>query len=64
MAVDLLVTAEAPRTTQQSPLTWSGAADWKKDYSNIALLSDKEISHRRAEFDAVKQDAAKLKAAL
>ena len=64
MAVDLLVTAEAPRTTQQSPLTWSGAADWKKDYSNIALLSDEEIAHRRAEFDAVKQDAAKLKAAL
>ena len=64
MAVDLLGTAEAPRTAQQSPLIWSGAADWKKDYSNIALLSDEEIAHRRAEFDAVKQDAAKLKVAL
>ena len=64
MAVDLLVTATAPRTTQQSSLIWSGAADWKKDYSNIALLSNEEIAHRRAEFDAVKQDAAKLKAAL
>ncbi len=64
MALDLLVTATAARTILQSPLVWSGADDWKKDYSNIDLLSDTEIARRRAEFDAVKQDAANLKSAL
>jgi len=64
LAVDLLVDATAPRTIKQSPLQWAGAADWKKDYSNIALLSEAEIARLRAEFDAVKQDAAKLKQAL
>ena len=64
LAVDLLVDATAPRTIKQSPLRWAGAADWKKDYSNIALLSDAEIARLRAEFDAVKKDAAKLKKAL
>lgn len=64
MAVDLLIQAKAPRKTQQSPLIWSGAADWKKDYANIDLLSDAEIDRCRAEFDNVKKDAAELKAAL
>jgi hypothetical protein len=64
LAVDLLVDATAPRTIKQSPLQWAGAADWKKDYSNIALLSEVEIARLRAEFDAVKKDAAKLKQAL
>ena len=61
MAVDLLIEANAPRTTQQSPLKWPGAADWKKDYANISLLSNEEISNRRAEFDMVKKEAAKVK---
>jgi hypothetical protein len=64
MSVDLLVEANEPRTTLQSPLRWSGAADWKKDYSNVDLLSDDDIARRRAEFDTVKEDAAKLKAAI
>jgi hypothetical protein len=64
LAVDLLIDATTPRTIKQSPLQWAGAADWKKDYSNIALLSKAEIARLRAEFDAVKQDAAKLKQAL
>jgi hypothetical protein len=45
-------------------LVWSGDPDWKKDYSNIDLLSAAEIARRRAEFDAVKQDAKKIKAAV
>jgi len=64
MAVDLLDTATAPRTTQQSPLTWPGAADWKKDYSNAALLSPAEIAEKRAEFDRVKEAAASIKSAV
>ena len=63
LAVDLLVEAAAPRTTTASPLVWSGALDWKKDYSNAALLSAKEITERRAEFDRVKAAAAAIKSA-
>ena len=57
LALRLLETAFAPRTTVQSPLRWSASADWKLDYSNIARLSEEEIARRRAEFDAQKQVA-------
>ena len=63
LAVVLLAEAPAPRTTRQSPLIWSGAPDWKKDYSNAALLSAEEIAERRAEFDRVKAAAAAIKSA-
>jgi len=63
LAVDLLADATAPRTTRPSPLVWSGAPDWKKDYSNAALLSAEEIAERRAEFDRVKAAAAAIKSA-
>ena len=63
LAVDMLVEAAAPRSTKQSPLIWSGAADWKKDYSNAALLSADEIAERRAEFDRVKAAASAIKSA-
>ena len=63
LAVDMLVEAVAPRSTKQSPLIWSGAADWKKDYSNAALLSTDEIAERRAEFDRVKAAASAIKSA-
>ena len=63
LAVDMLVDAAAPRSTKQSPLIWSGAADWKKDYSNAALLSADEIAERRAEFDRVKAAASAIKSA-
>ena len=63
LAVDLLADAKAPRTTRPSPLVWSGAPDWKKDYSNAALLSAEEIAERRAEFDRVKAAAAAIKSA-
>jgi D-proline reductase (dithiol) PrdB len=52
LALALLESAPAPRTTVQSPLVWSPAsADWKLDYSNIARLTPEEIARRRAEFD-------------
>jgi hypothetical protein len=63
LALDLLVDATQPRTTKKSPLVWSGAPDWKKDYSNAALLSAEEIAERRAEFDRVKAAAAAIKSA-
>ncbi|MBV9890158.1 MAG: reductase [Rhizobacter sp.] len=57
IALALLEAAPAPRTTVQSPLRWSGSADWKLDYCNVARLSPDEIARLRAEFDAGKAEA-------
>lgn len=54
LALDLLETATGPRTTVASPLRWSDNTDWKRDYSNIANLTEEEIARRRARFDADK----------
>ena len=54
LALSLLETAPAPRTTVQSPLVWSADPDWKLDYCNIARLSPDEIKQRRADFDRQK----------
>jgi D-proline reductase (dithiol) PrdB len=54
LALQLLESATAARTTVQSPLRWSDNADWKLDYCNIERLSPQEIQRRRAEFDAGK----------
>lgn len=57
LALRMLETAPAPRTTVQSPLRWSDNPDWKLDYCNIERLSAEEIARRRAEFDRQKQVA-------
>lgn len=57
LAVNLVNSAKGPRTTVQSSFTWNGVADWKRDYSNAALLSDEEIAARRREFDKAKAEA-------
>jgi D-proline reductase (dithiol) PrdB len=54
LALRVLESAPAARTTVQSPLKWSASPDWKNDYSNIARLSPEEIARRRAEFDRQK----------
>ena len=62
MALRVLETAPAPRTTVQNPLRWSDNPDWKLDYSNVARLSPEEIARRRAEFDRQKEVARGIKA--
>lgn len=57
LALRLLESAPAPRTTVQSPLVWSASPDWKLDYCNIDRLSPQEIARRRAEFDRQKEVA-------
>ena len=57
LALKVLESAIAERTTVQSPLKWSDNADWKLDYSNIEQLSAEEIARRRAEFDKNKEIA-------
>ena len=61
LALRVLETAPAPRTTVQSPLAWSTSPDWKLDYCNIERLSADEIRRRRIEFDQGKADAARLR---
>jgi hypothetical protein len=57
LALRVLESAPAPRTTVQSPLRWSSDSSWKLDYSNIEHLSPEEIRRRREEFDRQKEIA-------
>ena len=57
LALKVLESAVAPRTTVQSPLRWSDSPDWKLDFSNIERMSPEEIARRRAEFDRQKEIA-------
>jgi D-proline reductase (dithiol) PrdB len=61
LALRVLETAAAPRTTVQSPLRWSANPDWKLDFSNIARMSPEEIARRRAEFDRQKEVAKTIR---
>ena len=60
-ALDLLASATNSRTTDQSPLAWNGAANWKLNYSNVELLSEDVLAARRAAFDHVKVEAAQVR---
>jgi len=54
LALRVLETAPAARTTVQSPLRWRDDASWKLDFSNLDKLTPEEIAERRKEFDVVK----------
>jgi D-proline reductase (dithiol) PrdB len=54
LALRVLESAPAARTTVQSPLRWSASSEWKRDYMNAALLTPAEIARLRAEWDAAK----------
>jgi glycine/betaine/sarcosine/D-proline reductase family selenoprotein B len=61
LALDLLETAPAARTTVQSPQRWADDPSWKNDYANAAKLSAAEIAQKRAELDAIRDGARKLR---
>ena len=61
LALRLLETAPAPRTTVQSPLVWSENPAWKLDYSNLASLSEQEIARLRDEAEKVRITARELR---
>jgi len=54
LALRVLESAPAPRTTVQSPQRWRDDASWKLDFYDLAKLTPAEISERRKEFDVVK----------
>jgi D-proline reductase (dithiol) PrdB len=55
LALGLLETAFAPRTTVQSPLRWTGEADWKRHVMDVSSLTPERLERMRAEFDRTKQ---------
>jgi D-proline reductase (dithiol) PrdB len=57
LALRLLESAPAARTTVQSPLQWSHDPSWKRDYLDLAKLTPDAIAERRKEFDEVKEIA-------
>jgi D-proline reductase (dithiol) PrdB len=54
LALRVLETAPAARTTVQSPLRWRDDASWKLDYNDLARLTPEDLVERRKEFDVVK----------
>jgi D-proline reductase (dithiol) PrdB len=54
LALRVLETAPAARTTVQSPQRWRDDATWKRDFSDLSKLTPEEIAERRQEFDVVK----------
>jgi hypothetical protein len=57
LAMRVLESAPAARTTVQSPLRWADDAAWKLDYLNIAQMGAEELARRRTEFDREKDRA-------
>ena len=54
LALRVLETAPAARTTVQSPQRWTHDAEWKKDFNDLSKLSPDKIAERRKEFEVVK----------
>ena len=54
LALRVLETAPAARTTVQSPLRWNDDAQWKLDYNNLERMTPEQLDERRKEFEAVK----------
>ena len=61
LALRVLETAPAARTTVQSPQRWSDDASWKLDFQNVDRIPPEEIKRRRAEFDRIKAIGQKVR---
>ena len=61
LALRVLESAPAPRTTVQSPLVWAEDPSWKLDYSNLERLSVEEITRLREEAEAARITARELR---
>jgi hypothetical protein len=54
LALRVLESAPAARTTVQSPLRWKDDASWKLDFSNLDRMTPEQLAERRREFDEIK----------
>ncbi len=61
LALRILESAPAPRTTVQSPLMWAEDPSWKLGYSNLERLSVEEIARLREEAEAARITARELR---
>jgi D-proline reductase (dithiol) PrdB len=61
LALRLLESAPAARTTVQSPLIWSSDPSWKLDYSNLEKLTPQEISRLREDAERARLTARELR---
>lgn len=59
LALRVLESAPAARTSVQSPQRWSDDPDWKLDYCNVARISAAQLSRLRDEFDRQKSAATR-----
>jgi D-proline reductase (dithiol) PrdB len=62
LALRVLETAPAARTTVQSPQRWSDDATWKLDYNDLDKLTPEEIAQKRKAFEAVKSTIKTIQA--
>jgi hypothetical protein len=61
LALRVLESAPAPRTTVQSPLRWSESPAWKRDYMNVDALTPEEVARLRAEAEQARIVAKDLR---
>lgn len=61
LALRLLESAPAPRTTVQSPLVWSQDPAWKLDYYNLDNLSEEEVARLHDEAEKARVTARELR---
>jgi D-proline reductase (dithiol) PrdB len=61
LALRLLESAPAPRTTVQNPLQWPGPSAWRRDYLNPDGLTANELAALRAANDAIRQTASQIR---
>jgi len=61
LALGLLESATAARTTVQSPLIWSTDPSWKLDYSNLEKLSPAEVARLSEEAEQARITARELR---
>jgi len=54
LALQMLESARAPRTTTQSPQIWSSSHEWKLDFQNVERIPTDDLKKRRQEFDKIK----------
>lgn len=63
LALRVLESAPAPRTTVQNPQRWSGDPDWKLDYCNVERVSRDDLTVLREEAESARKLARGLREA-
>jgi hypothetical protein len=61
-ALRLFDEATEPRTTAVSPQRWADDETWKLDFMNVDRLSADDIARLKADFQAQKDTASRIKA--